>query len=221
MSAEKLASSSVEKFKYEWSIGYRLDHWAIALSIFALAFTGFYIHWPFIAGGPNSTIMGWMRFVHFVSMYVLVVAFVVRIYLAFNSRFDADWRDFGIIRNIKGIPDALKYYLFISPTHPEYRKYNPLQALAYLLWGLSFIWMALTGFALYHGRFFGLFDSYQGFIWMNNFLGGEAHTRLWHFGTMWFIIIVFAIHKYLGIRQTLLDGDHTFQSIFTGYKLKK
>ena len=57
---------------------------------------------------------------------------VVRVYMAFKSTFDADWKDFGIIENIKNIPDILGYYLFIKGSHKDYRKYNPLQALAYL-----------------------------------------------------------------------------------------
>src|SRR5512135_3643843 len=114
----------------EWSVGYILEHWVRVLSIAILTFTGFYIYWPFIAGGPDSFIMAWMRFFHFVAAYALILGLVVRIYMAFRSTFDADWKDFSIVENVKNIPDVLGYYLFIKGSHKEYRRYNPLQALA-------------------------------------------------------------------------------------------
>jgi len=49
-------------YKREWSAGYIIEHWVRVISIVVLTFTGLYIHWPFIAGGPESFIMAWMRF---------------------------------------------------------------------------------------------------------------------------------------------------------------
>jgi len=37
--------------KYEWSWPIRIDHWIRVTAVTVLVFTGFYIHWPFIAGG--------------------------------------------------------------------------------------------------------------------------------------------------------------------------
>jgi len=210
-----------EELVKEWSLGYILDHWIRVIAIALLVLTGFYIHTPFIAGGPESTLMATMRFLHFISAYTLVLGVVVRVYMAFRSTFDADWKDFGIIENLKNIPDVLGYYLFIKGSHKDYRKYNPLQALAYLFTGLVIIFTALTGAALYHGKAFGLIACPGRFRWVSSFLGGESYTRIWHILAMWYFIVFVLIHVYLAISISMIEKDRTLSSIFTGYKLRR
>jgi Ni/Fe-hydrogenase 1 B-type cytochrome subunit len=205
----------------EWSLGYLLDHWIRVAAIVVLTFTGFYIHWPFITGGPESFIMAWMRFFHFVAAYTLVLGLVVRVYMAFRSTFDSDWKDFSVTENIKNIPDILSYYLFVKKSHKDYRKYNPLQALAYLFVAVLIIFEALTGFAIYHGRAFGFIPAPDAFRWVSSMLGGESYTRIWHILTMWFFLIFLVIHVYMSAMITMVNKDKTFSSIFTGFKLKK
>jgi len=207
--------------KREWNLAYILDHWIRVAAMVVLIFTGLYIQWPFIKGGPDSFIMAWMRFFHFVAAYVFILGLVVRVYMAFRSTFDADWKDFNIIQAVKNIPDIAGYYLFIKGTHKDYRKYNPLQALSYLFTGVMIIFSALTGFAIYHGKVFGLIPAQSGFRWVSTLLGGESYTRLWHILTMWYFIIFLLIHVYMSLMITFVNKDGTFTSIFTGYKLKK
>jgi Ni/Fe-hydrogenase 1 B-type cytochrome subunit len=210
-----------EELVKDWSLGYILDHWIRVVAIAVLVFTGIYIHTPFIAGGPDSTIMASIRFFHFVSAYALVLGLVVRVYMAFKSTFDADWKDFSITENLKNVPDVLGYYLFIKGSHKDYRKYNPLQSLAYLFTGLVIIFTAFTGFAVYHGKAFGFIACPDSFRWVSNLLGGESYTRIWHILAMWYFIVFLLIHVYLAISITLVNKDRTLTSIFTGYKLKK
>lgn len=210
-----------EELVKDWSLGYILEHWIRVVSIAVLVFTGIYIHTPFIAGGPDSTIMATTRFFHFIAAYTIVLGLVVRVYMAFRSTFDADWKDFSIIENLKNVPDVLTYYLFIKGTHKDYRKYNPLQAFAYLFSGLVIIFTALTGAAVYHGKAFGFIPCPDSFRWVSNILGGESYTRIWHILAMWYFIIFTLIHVYLAISITMINKDRTLTSIFTGYKLKK
>jgi Ni/Fe-hydrogenase 1 B-type cytochrome subunit len=211
-----------EEYVYNWSLAYRIGHWVIVLAMAVLTFTGFYIHWPFMEGGEPGGIdwMAWMRFSHFVAGYLLILGLVVRVYLAFNSMFDANWRDFGIWRNLRNVPDILGYYLFFKGTHKEYRRYNPLQALTYLFWVFLILFLTLTGFALYRGSVFGLLSAPDSFRWVNSILGGESYTRIWHYLAMWVFLITVAIHIYMGAVTTWTNRDHTFRSIFTGYKIK-
>jgi Ni/Fe-hydrogenase 1 B-type cytochrome subunit len=205
----------------EWSVGYIIEHWVRVVSIIVLTFTGLYIHWPFIGGGPESFIMAWMRFYHFIAAYALILGLVVRVYMAFKSTFDADWRDFSVIENLKNVPDILGYYLFFKGSHKDYRKYNPLQALSYLFVGLVIIFTALTGAALYHGNLFGFIKAPDSFRWVKAMLGGEPMTRILHILAMWFFIVFLLIHVYMSIMITMVNKDRTIFSIFTGYKLKK
>ena len=210
------------EYHYEWNLTYRIDHWVRVLALIVLTFTGFYIHWPFLPGGEPGgfAVMAWMRFAHFTAAYIFILGLVVRLYLAFNSTFDADWRDFGIIRNLKNIPDILLYYLFLKKTHKEYRRYNPLQAFTYLFWIFLILFLTLTGFALYRGKVFGIIPAPDSFLWVRDLLGGESYTRIWHFLAMWVFLITTAIHVYMAAMTTWIRRDHTFRSIFSGYKLK-
>lgn len=208
------------KLTKEWSFGYILDHWIRVLAIAVLVFTGFYIHTPFISGGPESFIMAWMRFFHFLAAYALIIGLVVRVYMAFRSAFDPDWKDFDVIQNLKNIPDILGYYLFMKGSHKDYRKYNPLQALAYLFVGLLIVFTALTGAAVYHGKLFLVLPA-NSFRWVNTLLGGESYTRMLHIFAMWFFLIFVLIHVYMSLMITWVNKDRTFTSIFTGYKFKK
>ncbi|MDO8963292.1 MAG: cytochrome b/b6 domain-containing protein, partial [Coriobacteriia bacterium] len=45
-----------------------ITHWVNLLCMIGLAFTGFYIHYPFFAGFMNAA-----RAIHFVMMFVLVI----------------------------------------------------------------------------------------------------------------------------------------------------
>jgi Ni/Fe-hydrogenase 1 B-type cytochrome subunit len=210
------------EYVYTWSCTERIVHWVVALAVAVLTLTGFYIHWPFIEGGaPGGVdVMAWMRFTHFVGAYALILGLIVRVYLAFASRFDADWRDFGPWRNLRNIPDILGYYLFLKSSHREYRRYNPLQALTYLFWLFLILFLALTGFALYRGRIFGILDTPDVFTWVNTLLGGESYTRIWHYLAMWVFLISVAVHVYMAAITAWMNRDHTFRAIITGYKVK-
>ena len=205
----------------EWNLAFRIDHWVRFIAIVLLVITGFYIHWPFMSGGPDSFIMEWMRVFHFLSAYTLVLGLVVRIYLAFNSRFSSDWKDFGIWKNLAGTPEMIAYYLFIKGSHTHYRRYNPLQAFAYLFIALMIIFASLTGAALYKGNAFGIINTASSFRWVSSLLGGESYVRIWHVLTMWIFIIFIFVHVYLSLMISATNRDGTFASIFTGYKLKK
>ena len=201
---------------YEWNLVYRMNHWIRAISIFTLIFTGYYIYWPFLSPGEDSQLMNLMRFFHFISMYIIILSFIAQLY------FDKDiWEYLPTWNKIKTIPDMLAYYLFLKDTHEEYGKFNPLQALTYFFWGLLLIIETLTGFAIYSGNIFGIWDSRTAFGWVNNILGGMPITRLVHFAIMWIFIITVPVHVYMVILKNLTDRDSTFWSIFTGYKLKR
>ena len=211
----------VKEMQYEWSLGFRIDHWVRFLAITILVVTGFYIHWPFMSGGPDSFIMEWMRFFHFVSAYALVLGLVVRVYLAFNRKFPSDKMDFGIGEKFFGIGAMLGYYLFIKDSHKDYGRYNPLQEAGYRFIAVMIVLAAFTGFPLYKGKAYGIINAASSFRWVSNLLGGESYVRIWHLSLMWVLIIFILVHVYLVLLQTATNRDKTLTSMFTGYKLKK
>ncbi len=196
---------------YHWTAAVRIEHWWHAASMIVLVITGFYIHSPFIAGGSET--MAWMRFFHFVSMYVLIFGLILRVYLAFNSKTAADWRELmPLPSNIAGIPEMIAYYLFLKKTHKKYERYNPLQGMVYFLMGVLILIMVATGFAMHSGWL------HSTFAWVNNTLGGEPVTRVVHYLGMWVLLCMSAVHIYFVLRQDLTEKDRTFMSMIDGYK---
>ncbi len=200
---------------YHWTLAARIQHWVRTIAIFALIFTGYFIHAPFIPG-RDGFLMSTMRMVHFLAAYVLIIGVMIRLYFAFRKDIIGDWRDFNPIKNLKNTPDMIKYYLFLKGTHREYSRYNPIQALVYLVMGFFILVQAATGFALYSGAPV-LHDAFN---WINRLLGGEAYTRTLHYVVTWIFVVFIPIHVYLGILQTVEKKDSAFFSIFTGYKTK-
>ena len=134
--------------------------------------------------------------------------------------FDADWRDFVSWRTIRDVPECTLYFLFLRKTHKKYRRYDPLQALSYLFMAVVAVVQMLTGFALYHehGSVFGL--SADSFRWVRHLLGGDTNTRLVHYLGMWVFLVFAMVHVYMAAMVASTHRDHSFRSIFTGYKLK-
>ncbi|MGA2192819.1 MAG: Ni/Fe-hydrogenase, b-type cytochrome subunit [Nitrospirota bacterium] len=198
---------------YHWTTTIRLHHWINLLALAVLVFTGFYIYSPFLSGGTET--MGWIRWFHLLAAYVVVFALIVRIYLMFNSRAAADWKELlPLPRNLANIPDVVLYYMFVTNKHKHYERYNPLQALAYVFMGVMILVMAVTGFALHTGWLHSSFD------WVNGVLGGEPNTRVVHFLGMWLLIVVTLVHLYFAIRQNACDKDRCLMSMIDGYCLK-
>lgn len=226
--ASQLSTTTTDslQYHYEWNWAYRIDHWVRVLALTALVVSGLYIEWPWNAQ-PQAyargawPVMAWMRFTHFVAGYIFVLGWVVRIYLAFNSRFDADWRDFGLWRNLRGVPDIVRYYLFLQPTHQPYRRYNPLQALTYLFWAVLIVAQTLTGFALYEGNVFGLLRAPDSFHWVQHVLGGATNVRLAHRLIMWIFIVTCCVHVYMAAMVAWTKRDHSFRAMFTGYRIHR
>ncbi len=190
-------------------------HWVHLLSMALLLVSGWYIHSPFFEGG-----MGLMRYIHFISMYVVILVLVIRIYWAFFGA-QADFHDFVVYQQEnrgKFIP-TLMYYMFLRKEHPATGKYNPLQKITYLTWPVLIILQALTGFALYSGDIFGLSPLYapRAMSWLVDICGGLANVRIIHYLIMWVFILSVGIHIYLALAEDIKE----FAPMFLGARAKE
>jgi Ni/Fe-hydrogenase 1 B-type cytochrome subunit len=175
-------------------------HWINLLCMIGLAFTGFYIHYPFFAGFMNGA-----RTIHFTLMFILVINTLSRVILAFWVQ-DANQmgtRETGIDlknwlpqeENKHQFLETVKYYLFFRNTHVISAKYGSLQKISYLVTPLLTLYMAYTGFALYT-------PAHQWAIWPFfaagvSFFGGDMGIRIAHYFGMWVIILFTMVHAYL------------------------
>ncbi len=222
------------KRKYEWTVAIRLLHWITFIAIGVLTFTGFYIAWPFwfvhtpgTKEAYNMFSMANVRLVHFIAAYVFIFAIILRVYLAFASWIDADWKEF-MFRwlNVREWVATLKNYLTFKPYGVKglKTKYNPVQSLAYFAFIVFSVLQIITGLILYTMNE----NSIRGVAWVQKVLfpvtelfGGYADVRIVHHLIMWFFIIFVMAHVYMVIAHDVGEKNGSLSSMFTGFKYEK
>lgn len=211
----------------EWSVAIRINHWAMAISIFILIATGFYIADPFTVGKGetvNKFLMGDIRFIHILFGMILFFLFLWRVYLAFFSKFHADWKDFFAFMEIKATIKQIKFYLLMEKEAPEHKwLYGPLQSLAYA--GLLFMVLVIvvTGLILmgagYHAGLTALL--YKLVKPVQNMMGGLATVRYIHHIFTWFFILFIVVHMYMAFWYDAILQRGTISSMISGKVFKK
>jgi Ni/Fe-hydrogenase 1 B-type cytochrome subunit len=182
------------------SIWIRIFHWINAVSILLLIFTGFQIHapWAFKLFGTTNA----ARMIHFIMAYILCASVVCRVYYAIVAH-DAKNIVFEPVKDTKKLPSMMKYYLFMTDSHPDYGKYNPGQKAMYTGWLVMVILMAITGFILYKPTLF---------MGLANALGGLVAIRMAHYIINWLFVLSVLAHVYLDVSE----GIPVLKSMFTG-----
>ena len=213
--------------KTEWSASIRINHWAMALVIVVLIATGFYIAEPFtITRGEtvDKFFMGNVRFVHDLCGIFLVFLFLWRVYLAFFSRFYADWKDFFAWTDIKTTVDQIKFYLLIKKEPPAHTcLYGPLQSLAYLALMLMVLVIVVTGLILmganYHAGLTAI--GYTVLRPLENFMGGLAVVRYIHHVFTWLFILFTVVHIYMAFWYDAVLKQGTISSMVSGHLFER
>ncbi|MDZ4655266.1 MAG: cytochrome b/b6 domain-containing protein [Coriobacteriia bacterium] len=175
-----------------------ITHWINLICMVMLAFSGFYIHFPFFSAG----FMGVARGMHFVAMYVILINLVFRIVAAFfvktanqlgTREVDTDIKNWlPQAENRHQLVETLKYYLFFRKEGVISGKYGSLQKIAYLATvPLTFI-QAYTGFAIY-----APFADASFLAAGTTLVGGPMNMRIIHYFGMWVFILFTMVHAYL------------------------
>lgn len=150
------------------------------------------------------TFGGWLggaRHWHFAMMWVLVVNGLV--YLTFIY-LHGEWRD--LVPRKGDARDALamiRFYLFVSKTHPHQGKHNAMQKATYCLLPLLAIVLVLTGLAIWKPVQLG---------WITSIFGGYVWARYWHFMTMMALIVLSFAHIFM----VFAVDPYSIQSMITG-----
>jgi Ni/Fe-hydrogenase 1 B-type cytochrome subunit len=210
---------SERKRVYVWEVPVRLTHWLFVLSIAAFTVTGIYIGNTYLhAASSKEYIMGWMRFIHFVSAYAFLMSFIIRMYWSLaGNRYAAvsSWLPFTE-KKMGSFVDELKYYLFLS-RKPSYAVgHTSLAGLTYIIIFLLFIFEIFSGFALYSVNHTGAVWTALG-GWMRGFMHIQM-IRLYHHLVMYLLLAFALIHLYVVIFSDSKDKNGLLLSIFNGYK---
>jgi Ni/Fe-hydrogenase 1 B-type cytochrome subunit len=205
---------------YAWEFPVRFTHWINALCIVIFSITGFYIGNPFMhAISSDQYIMGWMRFLHFVSAYVFLLSMIIRIYWMFAGNKYASWRVFIPLtkKQWEDTLGGLKFYLFIKKQPPYAVGHSAMASISYLFVFLLFLFEIATGFALYSQSHLKSVILWLLGGWLFIFM--EAQTiRLLHHLVMYLLLVFTAIHVYIGWYLDIAEKNGVMGSIFGGYK---
>lgn len=204
---------------YVWEVPVRLSHWLVVACLLVLSATGIYIDSPFIAATSTASfLMGWVRFIHFVTAYVFIITVAVRVYWAFAGNSFANWRaffPFSSKRTVEMI-QQMRFYSLLTSKPPSDLGHTPLAGIVYLLIFILYMISALTGFALYSiHEPGGIMSSLFG--WVLSLLSLQM-TRLIHHFVMWFILYFVIIHVYIVFFLNSVEKNNLLASIFDGYK---
>lgn len=211
----------------EWSVPIRINHWGMVISIFILIATGFYIAGPFTVYEGETVkkfFMGDVRFVHILFGVFLSFIFIWRVYLAFFSKFHADWKDFFAFTDWPNTVKQVKFYALVSKEPAEHKYlYGPMQSLAYGGLMVLMLFIVLTGVILmgagYHAGLTGLI--YKIVKPFENLVGGLAMVRWIHHILTWCFILFIVVHIYMAFWYDVMFRQGTVSSMISGIVYKK
>lgn len=214
---------------YVYDAPLRVWHWVNAAAIVVLCVTGYLIASPPPSpGGEVSAhyLMGYIRFTHFSAAYILIVAFLFRIYWAFAGNEHARQLLLPPLFSAafwQGVWHEIRWYAFAVKRPRKYVGHNPL-ALLFMhflfVWGTLF--MIVTGLALYGEGAgqpswqYSLFTS-----WVIPLFGQSQDVHSWHHLVMWLIICFIIVHVYVAIREDKMSRQSILQTMLTGWRTFK
>ncbi len=220
MATQQLPAGELTAAVYVWTYPLRLIHWGIVISIGVLAFTGYYIHDPFIYGLANRPfLMGWFRFVHESFGMLFIALALLRVYLFFGGNKWEGWRQYVPLDKdaFREMGNMAKFYLFIRPTPIAKIGHNHMAALSYVgLYGLILV-ESVTGLVMYQRL---LDNTFLRLLvgWVPRIVSLQ-NLRLIHFFLMYVFIAFGIFHVHLAMLISRFEKHGLMDSIFTGYKV--
>jgi len=210
---------------YIFGPGVRLWHWLNSLIIVVLCLTGYYIGVPppSVLGDTSTLyVMGWIRFFHLASGYLLAILCVWRVWLVFMEKgvshhlfLPAIWR----AEWLEGFIKQVKWNLLMLPKSARYVGLNPLAGVAMLfLFVVPCLIEILTGFAMY-AEVAG-HDSWQylWFGWVTLYFGNTMDLHIIHRLAMWVIAIFCFAHMYIAVREDVLSRQTMVSTMLSGIR---
>ncbi|MCF6170103.1 MAG: Ni/Fe-hydrogenase, b-type cytochrome subunit [Bacteroidales bacterium] len=211
---------------YVWELPVRFFHWINALSIVALAVTGFIIgDPPAIQSATEASFSYWfgtVRIIHFIAAYVFFFNFVFRIYWGFVGNRFANWKNFIPYTKRSWIDmwEIIRVdILQIKSADNPNLGHNALASFTYFITFLAFLLQVLTGFGIYATTSSAWLPAL--FAWVPAMLGGDMVTRDIHHLMMWVFALFAMVHVYLVFYHDYIDWNGTTSSIIGGWKFQE
>lgn len=216
------------KSVYVYEAPVRVWHWVNALAITVLALTGYFIGVPLPSTPGEASdhyLMGYIRFTHFATGYVLAVGLLGRAYWALVGNHHArELFTLPLLRKAywHEVLIMAKWYLFLIPRPSQYVGHNPLARLM-MFFGflLLCLFMVVTGFALYsEGAGMGSWQD-RLFGWVIPLFGQSQDVHTWHRMGMWAMVCFVMFHIYAAIREDIMGRQSIVSTMISGFRTFK
>jgi Ni/Fe-hydrogenase 1 B-type cytochrome subunit len=213
---------------YVYEAPVRIWHWLTVLCFVVLGVTGYFIGAPPPAlGGEavNSFLFGWIRTIHFVAGFVLICAFVVRVYwiVAGNHHARAIFLPpLWSVAYWKGMVLQALYYLFLRERSERWLGHNPLaQTAMFFMFTLGTIVFIVTGLGLY-AQGYGWGNTWMNlFGWVTVLFGTPQAVRTAHHLAMWYVLVFALVHMYMVFREDVMGEASVGGTMFNGIRMWK
>jgi len=225
--------SVVEKHKeeavYIYQAPIRIWHWIQAFALLALGLTGYFIGSPLPSVGGEAYdhyVMGYIRWIHFVSAYLVIIGFVFRIYWAFVGNTHA--RQIFIPPVWRGswwaeVWHEIKWYAMMIREPKKYKGHNPLAVLTmHVMYVWCTVFMIFTGLALYgEGTGPGTWQHSWFSTWIIPLFGQSQDVHTWHHLGMWVLVCFVITHIYVAVREDIMSRQSIISSMISGWRMFK
>jgi Ni/Fe-hydrogenase 1 B-type cytochrome subunit len=217
-----------EESVYVYEMPVRIWHWVNALAVVVLCITGYFIASPLptMPGeASDSFLMGYIRFAHFSSAYILIIGLLGRVYWAIVGNEHAR-QLFKPPLTRRAWSEAffeLRWYLFIEKEPKKYVGHNPLAGIVMhfvFLFGLVF--MIFTGLSMYgEGAGMGSWQYQMFTSWINPLFGQSQDVHTYHHLGMWLMITFVMVHVYAAIREDIMSRQSLISTMISGWRMFK
>jgi len=224
----EVARAQSIKSVYVFEAPVRIWHWINAAALTMLALTGYFIGSPLPTQPGEASanfLMGYIRFAHFASGYVLAVGLLGRLYWAVVGNHHARelfWVPIFQSAYWAELWGMVKWYAFISARPGRFVGHNPLARFA-MFFGFFMLtlFMLVTGFALYgEGAQAGSWSARM-FGWVIPLFGQSQDVHTWHHLGMWALVCFVIIHVYAAIREDIMGRSSVVSTMISGHRTFK
>lgn len=206
-----------------WELPVRIAHWMIFFSIAALCITGYLIGRPLLSAPSEAAkeyVHGTLRFVHFAAAYLLLTAFVIRVYWGFvGNRFSRWSRMLPVTRRRwNGIWDDAMALLLPWRAHKVYTGHAPLANLIYLSAYLGVVVGLVSGFIHYAQSHYSPFWRWVAGTGLSLFGNNLNIIHLVHHQTLWFFVVYVIAHVYMVTYTMVVSRTAEVDTMISGRK---
>lgn len=206
-----------------WEAPVRVSHWVMTFSIVVLWVTGYFIGNPqFSAPGDAAVLFefGTIRFLHFAAAYLLLAAFLLRLYWGFVGNRYARWTFMLPLRGWqwKGILEELKDLFLPRGPLRVYTGHAPLANVIYVVVYLMVGFALLTGFTMYAAAQYTPFWRAVASWGLRLFGNNLNQVHFLHHWLLWFFAVFVLVHLYLVVYTVIFSRTTEVDTMISGYK---